>query len=199
MGCLRFVLVALIVTSCTNIVTTQNFEDLGREQNVRTVWIVDYGYHSTLVFQTSFGEVWEFAYGEWKWFAKRRDSYFRLPVTLLWPTSGTLGSYKYQSLEDYMNHLIQFKHEIYRLEVSSEKAVRVLSELKKEKKSYSAQEKTLFNSLYNLNFVELPDQKYHLFSNCNHWVSKHLNRLGVNVSGVRIYSKWEVRQAGENM
>ncbi|MBM3961729.1 MAG: hypothetical protein FJ306_07500 [Planctomycetes bacterium] len=34
----------------------------------------------------------EFGYGEWEWFARGNDAWYRVFPTVLWPTMGTLGA-----------------------------------------------------------------------------------------------------------
>ena len=55
------------------------------------VYVVDYGQHSSLVLPAESGEMREYAYGEWEWFAKNDEAWWRGPLIMVVPSRGALG------------------------------------------------------------------------------------------------------------
>src|SRR5262245_26160467 len=64
-----------------------------------TVWVLSEGIHLGLVLPTgdpapAAGFV-EYGFGEWEWFAKGNNAWYRVFPVLLWPTAGTLCRRQY--------------------------------------------------------------------------------------------------------
>jgi hypothetical protein len=84
-------LAALILLSgCTNTIRLAE-----RPAETRSVYLVDLGRHTRLAFELPGGDLVEYAYGEWRWYAKMQDQWWRAPAVMLWPTQGTLGRWKW--------------------------------------------------------------------------------------------------------
>src|SRR5687768_7285716 len=56
-----------------------------------SVALIDYGYHASLALPAGPGTSVEYAYGEWEWFARNNDAWYRVFPALCWPTRGALG------------------------------------------------------------------------------------------------------------
>ena len=79
-------LAVLLLAACTTTVTPPP-----APRFPVTVYVADYGRHASLLVPRPGGELVEFAYGEWKWFALGQKSMWRSPAALFWPTAATLG------------------------------------------------------------------------------------------------------------
>jgi len=55
------------------------------------VYVVYDSWHRGLALPHEDGGFAEFGFGEWEWYARRRQAWYRVIPALLWPTRGTLG------------------------------------------------------------------------------------------------------------
>ena len=68
-------------------------------------FLSDQGRHSSLLLPSSTGEWIEFTYGEWEWFAKNNDHWYRVPAVLFFNKFNNM-------LENITNKLEVFSEEI---------------------------------------------------------------------------------------
>jgi hypothetical protein len=131
----------------------------------------------------------EYAYGEWRWYAKMQDQWWRAPAVVLWPTQGTLGRWEWRApgaerqLRNAYDGLIV-------LELSAEASLvdALVAELDRDFNRRSGE--SLRNATYRLDFVP-HDRAYWLFNNSNHAVKRWLQRLGFEVRGSGIFAEWK--------
>lgn len=180
------VLLALTVSSCANKITWSEADS--------KAFLIDYGYHSSLVLQDENGEYWEYTYGDWQWFAKNRSQWWRLPVTLFWPTTATLARGHYPSKDVLERHLERFVTERFVLEVEAKKAHHLIEELNSRFDEVAKSRGDFYQPFYQMTFVPLSSESYHVFHNCNHVLVKWLERLGLEVQGLHLFSSWDVGQ-----
>src|SRR5580765_4107433 len=58
----------------------------------RPVFLIDYGYHASIVLPREDDGLVEFAFGEYEWFAQNHCNGWRAVELVLWPHAGTLGT-----------------------------------------------------------------------------------------------------------
>jgi len=218
---LALILITLLnlTTACTNIITPP-----ANITNPTNVYVLDYGRHSSLLLpnptesddKTLTPEFTEYAYGEWKWYARQNDSVWRIPATLFWPTTGTLGRNTWQvrnagdtfapntsqsstNTDDNACMIVaavanQFQTEQI-IQITADRAA-VTDLLDKLNNRFQAAnvEQPVYNQAYRLHFVPEPNVKYTLFHNCNNEVVDWLRDLGCTVNGTGIFSTFKLTE-----
>lgn len=160
------------------------------EQPVETriSYLVDHGYHTRLVLGLPDGGFVEYGYGEWLWYARMQDEWWRAPAVLFWPTQGTLARREWRGpraearlLDEYGGLAI--------LEIPAEQS-EVDALVARLDREFSRQSQHLIrNRAYRLNFVPY-DRRYWLFNNSNHAVKGWLEELGYAVTGSGVFARW---------
>ena len=174
----------ILLAGCAN--TIRPIED---PKDPRSVYLVDLGRHTRLAVELPNGDLVEYAYGEWRWYAKMQDQWWRAPAVVLWPTQGTLGRWEWRApgaerqLRNAYDGLIV-------LELSAEASLvdALVAELDRDFNRRSGE--SLRNATYRLDFVP-HDRAYWLFNNSNHAVKRWLQRLGFEVRGSGIFAEWK--------
>lgn len=142
------------------------------------VGLIDYGYHAGLVLPTADGGSVEYAYGEWEWFARNNDAWYRVFPALCWPTSGALGRRPLPAVERLAKAVAA--EEILVFQVGRREAAALLDRLGHRYASRS--EAPHPNPAVGLTFVP-DDASYCCFANCNTALAGWLRELGCEVSG----------------
>lgn len=215
--CLTILAALNLNAACTNIITPP-----ANIENPTNVYVLDYGRHSSLLVpnrsasdDTLNHEFTEYAYGEWKWFAKQNDSVWRIPATLFWPTTGTLGRniWQVRNPDDTFalntsqsttekNHNArmatavanQFQTEkVIHITVDRTAVTNLLDELNDRFKAANVQQ-PVYNQAYRLHFLPEPNVKYTLFHNCNNEVVDWLRELDCTVNGTGIFSTFKLKE-----
>ena len=146
-----------------------------------TVLVVDHGRHSSLVLPRADGGSVEYAYGEWEWFARARDPWYRVFPAMFWPSQGTLGRRFFDaSPEQPMLASLIPSEARFLIAVERGKAAALLKRLNDRYDARSESE--LYNPLYGLAFVK-DDRDYCCLNNCNHVLGRWLVEIGCEVSG----------------
>jgi hypothetical protein len=153
---------------------------------------VDLGRHTRLAFELPDGELVEYAYGEWRWYAKMQDQWWRAPTVMLWPTQGTLGRWEWPApgaaprLLNAYDGLV-----VLELPAEADKVDALIARLDRDFNDRSAE---LFrNATYRLDFVPY-HRPYWLFNNSNHAVKEWLQELGYEVTGSGIFAEWKLEK-----
>jgi hypothetical protein len=157
--------------------------------DIRSVYLVDLGRHTRLAFELPDGGLVEYAYGEWRWYAKMEDQWWRAPPVMLWPTQGTLGRREWPApgaaarLLDEYDGLI-----VLELSAEAQRVDALISELDRDFSQRTGE--LLRNTSYRLDFVP-HHRPYWLFSNSNHAVKRWLQKLGFEVMGSGMFADWK--------
>lgn len=174
----------ILLTGCAN--TIRLIED---PKDPRSVYLVDLGRHTRLAVELPNGGLVEYAYGEWQWYAKMQDQWWRAPAVVLWPTQGTLGRWEWRA-PGAAPRLLNAYNGLIVLELSAEASLvdALVAELDRDFNRRSGE--LLRNTTYRLDFV--PDgRSYWLFNNSNHAVKRWLQSLGFEVRGSGIFAEWK--------
>lgn len=156
-----------------------------------SAFIVDYGYHSSLVLPRGEGDGTEYAYGEFEWYARNRAELLRAPGVVLTPSAGTLGR-RDLGFEATLSNLragLRGTEEILELRVSRARAEELLAQL--DARFEASGEAPERNALVGMSFVHDPEE-YWAFNNCNGAVAGWLRRLDCRVSGTAIGTDFRV-------
>ena len=150
-------------------------------ENPVTVLVVDHGRHSSLVLPRGDGGSVEYAYGEWEWFARARDPWYRVFPAMFGPSQGTLGRrFSDVAPEQLILASLIPSEARFLIVVEREKAAALVKRL--EGRYGERSESQLHNPLYGLTFVK-DDRDYCCLNNCNHVLGQWLVELGCEVSG----------------
>jgi hypothetical protein len=155
-----------------------------------SVYLVDYGRHSSLVFPEEENTLVEYAFGEWRWFALDDTGLFAAFRALCWSTTGTLGR-RYIVAEDPAGFDAVFAGVLlYEVRVEREAVGVLVRHL--DDRWEQQEENMVYNAGYDFYFV--PDaQGYHVFRNCNPVVAGWLRDLNCQVRGPALLSNWRLR------
>jgi len=163
-----------------------------------TVYLVDYGYHAALILkgsQSSAGggdELIEFAFGQYDWYARNLDDWWRAPLVALIPGHGCLGRRDLTGAvasEVAPTARLLGAQEVHAITVERACAATLLERLEARWATGSAD--ALENLNVGMTFVSDPDN-YWLFYNCNAAVAAWLRETGCQVGGLVVGSDWKV-------
>lgn len=162
-----------------------------------SVFLLDHGRTPSLVVPAQPNTIVRYAYGDWDYYALRKNDLWHGIVALLWPTQGALGRMELTApaQRDAVRRgvLVASEH-IYELRVAREQADQLRAKL--DGVFQSNRESLITNEPYGLNFVHHP-KRYTYFYNSNHAVSDWLRQLGCEVKGPTFNSKWRVKDSPE--
>jgi len=207
-GLLLLTLTLGVLASCQTTVRPPS-----AKANAQPVYLIDYGYTSSLALPKANTEgqdnpgtetgpeanaepsIAYYAYGDWDYYAKMNRGLLSAGLALLWPTRSTLGRGELAAIDTArepwraMSVNVEMIHTI---DVPSEKLAALRQELARQFRAHS--DKTLNNAVYKMTFVPM-GQDYHLLHNSNMAVAGWLERLGCEVRGLAILSRWRIEQA----
>lgn len=179
-----FCFAVILLSGCANTIYLAE-----RPSEIRKAYLVDFGRHTRLVFGLPGGEFVEYGYGEWQWYARMENQWWRVPAVLFWPTQGSLARREWlgpgaetRLLDEYGGLIV--------LEVPAEarKVDALVAELDRDFKRRSHQ--LVRNRIYRLDFVPY-NRPYWLFNNSNHVVKEWLQELGYEVRGSGVFAEWK--------
>ena len=157
----------LLLAGCTMTVTAPS-----AQRDPVTVYMADYGRHSTLFLPRADGTWVEYAYGEWEWFALNNSGFLRSFPALLWPTQGTLG----RRLKDR-------KPQGHALRVEKAACVTLLAEL--DAAFESERDTLVYNDVMKMEFVHF-HQDFSACKTCNGVMVEWRRALGCDVRGLGV-------------
>jgi hypothetical protein len=180
--------------------------DLASLENPTEVHIVSHGVHSNLVLPRDEGNLGEYAFGEWEWFAMERNQWYRSFGALfipsesalsrrLWPDADTLKS-TWTGSEPILTFKVERQNA---LALSRELDAMIeagLAESATNSEDQPAQPQTVVNRDDTI-FVRR-EERYRLGNNCNHVLARWLEALNVRVIGNRTVANVRLREPAAN-
>lgn len=159
-----------------------------------TVYLLDHGRTPSLVLPTQRGTYVRFAYGDWDYYALRRNDLWHGIAALFWPTQGTLARREVPAepdddLEALLGRMNIHPQHVYPLQVERANAIQLHQWL--DEVFESNRETMIVNKAYSLEFVH-HSRSYTAFYNSNHALADWLRHLGCEVRGPAFTSKWKV-------
>lgn len=156
----------------------------------RTMYLLDLGRHTRLALGLPDGEFVEYGYGEWLWYARMEDSWWRVPAVLFWPTQGTLGRREWRGAQAETRLLAEYAGlEVLELPAEADKVAALAAGLDRTFRRASAS--MIHNRVYELDFVPV-DRPYWLLNNSNHAAKEWLEQAGYEVRGSGILARWRL-------
>ncbi len=157
-----------------------------------SVYIADYGRHSTLILPRGDGSATEYAYGQWDWFALGRQESWRGPLVLLTPSRATLGV---RHLPEEPADAADLERRLgvpaaYEVRVRREEVERLQRKL--DGLFAAGADRAVHSAAFGLDFVPV-EGPYWLPYNCNTAVARWTGDLGCRVSGLAVFSDFTVR------
>lgn len=163
-----------------------------RPADPATVYLVDYGRTTTLVLTVAENKMVAYAYGDWTYYALRKQGPVESVAALLWPTQGTLGRKEINGpsdVETVRRELGPGLEEIHQFDVERHALARLHAKLDD---IYYDRLGTAVES-YGMTFVHHPEP-YTYWSNSNHMTAEWLRELGCETRGPAYAAWWRVRQ-----
>jgi len=161
------------------------------------VFVIDYGYHSSLVLPDESGGAEEWAYGWWDWFALNNDAWYHALPLLACPGRGTLGRHEMRPPIDVQT-LPARLNAISALALTVEKSLAgsLRAELRDEHEA-ARQRWGLEVRNQRYGYVFVPSERlYWIGYTCNSAVAEWLDRLGCRVRGARQFAAFTLDGAG---
>lgn len=164
-----------------------------RPADPATVYLVDYGRTTTLVLTVAENKMVAYAYGDWTYYALRKQGPVESVAALLWPTQGTLGRKEINGppdVETVRRELGLGLEEIHQFDVERHALARLRAKLDG---IYHDRLGTAVES-YGMTFVHHPEP-YTYWSNSNHMTAGWLRELGCETRGPAFAAWWRIREA----
>lgn len=183
-------LLVALLTACTTTVTPPP-----APRDPVTVYVADHGRHASILLPRPGGELVEFSYGEWKWFALGKKSLWRTPAVLFWPTAAALGrrswpaNLSHPELAARMQLGTAEGTALHAIVVDHRRTASLLLLLEERHMRNRNARSTVLND----GLVFTPDpSSFSLFYNCNSAVADWLERLGCEVSMAALKANYEI-------
>jgi hypothetical protein len=152
-----------------------------------TLYVLDYGMHSSVVLPCADGFV-EFAYGHYDWFALNHDRWYHVPGVVLQPGRGTLGTRTLAAGENREPALPAVEN-AYPLVVEAARCERLREQLTSEFNTHAGE--AIDNPTIGLRMTPHPRLYWHHY-NCNTAVAQWLEQAGCRVTGWRQAAEFRV-------
>lgn len=154
-----------------------------------SVFVVDHGYHASLLLPRGDGSVAFYAYGRYDWFALNKDEFWRAPGAAFLPGEATLGRGMLPGPATYASVCERVPAEEI-LEVRVE-AARVRALLLALDGRFDSGGEVVHNPVMGLDFVRDPEP-YWLGHNCNAQIARWLEDLDCDVTGKSLDATFRV-------
>ena len=155
------------------------------------VHVADYGYHSSLILPKPDGNLVEYTYGDWTYFAQNQKSFGTMAAALLNSDQATLGRRILPESSDLetLREALGAKT-LVRFAAPGPSVSRLEHELETR---YTANLPTLIYAPAHKAYFVKDDQPYSWLHNCNHMTAHWLEQLGCHVEGWVMLSRFSVR------
>ena len=157
-----------------------------------SIFVADYGRHSSILLPARDGNLVEFAWGDYDWFAANRTGIGNALAALFWSHGSTIGirhlaaDAQRADLRQIVgcDHLLHFA-------ASGQKAIALREQLIARIDRH--RETMIYNPTNDFSFVR-DDERYVLWHNCNHLTAQWLRELGCQVKGTAVLSHFELEE-----
>lgn len=157
------------------------------------VFLVDYGRTPALVLTVDQRSMIAYVYGDWNYYALRRQGVLDSIAALSWPTQGGLGRKQITGPPT-----IETVRQGIGIEVEAIHAFHVerhaIERLRRELDRVHHEQLDTAVSSYGMTFVHHPEP-YTYWSNSNHKTAAWMKALGCEIRGPSFGSRWRVRNA----
>ncbi|NJL80620.1 MAG: DUF2459 domain-containing protein [Richelia sp. RM2_1_2] len=157
-----------------------------------TIYIADYGLHSELVLPSGNGELIQYAYGDWNYFALNQQDLKNGATALFIPTQGTLGRQKFSNIVELQQIIQQQNYTLLSLVVARNKVTQLL-QLLDQRFSRNISTK-IENSQTGLTLVK-DERDYTFLHNSNHEIVEWLRALDCQIYGFVMWANFRVKHS----
>jgi hypothetical protein len=155
------------------------------------IFLVDYGRTPALVLPVDESRMVAYAYGDWNYYALRKQGAGDSIAALLWPTQGALGRKEFAAqptIQSVRRGIESGVEDIHMLRVDRRAVERLRGELDA---AFHDRLDTAV-SAYGMTFVH-HSQPYSYWSNSNRMTAAWMKELGCQIRGPAFASSWRVR------
>lgn len=159
-----------------------------------TIYLCDYGVHSSLLFPAGPHRYIEYLYGDWNWVVLAHDNLFDALGALFFSSQACLGRrYVVQQSGEIVPHPPDDVITVTPLTVGAGGCQAVAAELNRRWEVRRATLSPLHR--WSMDYVKDP-QRYSLLHNCNGLTAACLREMGCGVKGGAMSSKFDVSKPG---
>jgi hypothetical protein len=180
-------LLALVGGCATRIVPPSN------PANPVTVYVTDYGRHSSILLPMGDGHLMEYSYGDWDFYALNKYKWYIGATKLVASDGSGLGRRILAHPGD--DAALQKKlgsKRLLRLEAEQSRVMDLLAELDQR---FTANIETMIYNDYTKSYFVKDISHYWLFHTCNAMTAQWLEKLGCKVSGLAVVSNFQMEKA----
>jgi hypothetical protein len=155
-----------------------------------TVYVSDYGRHSSLTLPLKNGGYVEWAFGDWNWFALGKTQWNYALLAILWSPQSTLGRRVVppQPNDEQLRHVLSADR-VTPIEVSADRAAALMDQLDLQYLQHASTQ--VYSSYSYMDHVK-DCEFYNGLHNCNHVTMRWLRTLGCRVDGFGFLSKFKL-------
>ncbi|MGF1676473.1 MAG: DUF2459 domain-containing protein [Rivularia sp. (in: cyanobacteria)] len=157
-----------------------------------TIYLADYGWHSRLVLPIGNGELIQYAYGDWNYFALNQQDLKNGATALFIPTQSTLGRRKFSNIVELQQIIKQQDYTLLSLAVAQTKVTQLLQLL--DQRFSQNIETSIKNPQTNLTLVK-DERKYTVLHNSNHEIVEWLKALDCQIYGFVMWANFQVKHS----
>jgi hypothetical protein len=185
-----FLAVAFLASVSGGCVTTRIIPPRPSGDDV-SVFVTDYGRHSSVLLPTPQGHYNEYAFGDFNWFALSHTTQSDALHAMLWSAGATLGRRQIKLEIDDPTAVASDTTacKVIRLRVPRDRVDALIERLDAD--FYARHDTVTYNPASAMWFVR-SDEPYNAFHNCNHVTARWLRQLGCQIRGTAMFSKFAV-------
>lgn len=160
-----------------------------------TVYLCDYGVHSSLLLPTNEGRFVEYAWGDWGYSAKNSVGPHDALGALFLSGSSAFGRRYHDAYQGKPPAVLHNGPDqtatVWPIEAPRERVSALVRDLDERYAEGAAGGRTLFNPINEVTYVR-DRRHYSIFNNCNHFTNACLERLGCRIGGFTAYANFAV-------
>lgn len=158
----------------------------------RAVFVLDHGYHSSLVVEDKHGELARYSYGDWRYYAEGKTGIWSGLRAIFAPTKAGLGRKQLSGPATLQNIQKQLKVAVVEAVALQAEATAVDNLQHKLETIYlQNQHSRIYRKEFDLDFVPYP-KPYSVWHNSNQVIAHWLTELGSEIHGWPLLSNWQI-------
>jgi hypothetical protein len=163
-----------------------------RPSNPTVIHIAEHGLHSRLVLPLNQGELIQYAYGDWKYYALGQQDWQNTIAAILIPTQGALGRRTFSNLIEFQQTSQQEQATILSIAVASAKVEQLRQALNQR---FDRQLSTYAENPHTRLTLVRDEQDYTIFHNSNHELVEWLQALDCRVHGFVLWANFRTTRS----
>ncbi|ODN67261.1 hypothetical protein [Methylophaga muralis] len=182
------VCISLILSGCSGRITPPT-----TPETPRAVFVLDHGQHSSLVIEDKHGNMARYSYGDWRYYAEGKTSFWSGLRAVFAPTKAALGRKQLSGPATLENVYKQVRISVIKaVPLEAEASAVDALQYKLETIYLQNQDSKIYRQDYDLEFVHHP-MAYSVRHNSNQIIGQWLTELGSEIHGWQLLSNWQVR------